>query len=549
MPPFVYPGYHNPYVQSISDLMLRQGDVQAQGLTNAAQAIAQGQRAAGGAWGQGIGQAGQDIGADITRVTSPQYQLAQSQVNDLKALDRAFTTPGGPDAILNALPGHLRPQVASSFAAADEARAKLNEANLKSEDATNQYVFTLADSVKMHDYDPAALQLGLSHAKQTFSSNPSLINQIAPIEAALHSNPTPEGVRAIVDPIIRLHESQEKPVILPATPRGGAPAQLIRPTTGEQIATGQPAPAQPPTPTQVALDAATLGTPQETPTARTSATAVNLEHPKPIEAAQHQAVLLDGKPAIVQFEPKSKKWLTASGQEIVNADNRIRPIPPPSVQIHNEQQAAWTPDQINFYAQQVKEDASKWNLVPPAARDAVGRRIASLGGDINKISEQSRSMAEMAKEILPHIDTIQAEANQLNQLGLLGPIGSRWRDFLAGKIGAGELAGGNAQSAELIGKFKTDAGLLKTAVARAHGGARGGGSPYMLQHMSDLFGADKADLSTLTGELSGFKDWMTGYSQMVPGGVSTVPATSTVTAPHIVQWGRDKNGNPVRIGG
>jgi|SRR5262245_1881355 len=214
---------------------------------------------------------------------------------------------------------------------------------------------------------------------------------------------------------------------------------------------------------------------------------------------------------------------------------RVPPQPPASVQLHQQIEREWSPEQIDFYARQVKEDASKWNLVPTTVRDRVGQRIATLGGDITKISESSRLMAEMAKEILPHMPEIQDEAKRLAQLNLLGPIGGRWRDFMAGKIGAGELAGGSTEAAELIGKFRTNAGLLKTAVARAHGGARGGGSPTMLEHMNSLFGSDTADLSTLTGELSAFTDWMQGYSNMLP---SSLPDAGTA-AP----------GQPLQVGG
>lgn len=189
--------------------------------------------------------------------------------------------------------------------------------------------------------------------------------------------------------------------------------------------------------------------------------------------------------------------------------------PPASVQVQNMTNAQWTDDQIDFYAKQVKEDASKMNLITgldKTVRARIERRIADIGGNINKLSASSRTMREMATEVLPHIDVIQSEANKLNELGLLGPIVGRWREFVSGKIGAGELAGGNAENAKLIGKFRTDAGLMQTAVMKAHVGARG--SAQMLDHFSDLLGAEKADISMLTGELASFKDWMKGYSQM-----------------------------------
>lgn len=204
---------------------------------------------------------------------------------------------------------------------------------------------------------------------------------------------------------------------------------------------------------------------------------------------------------------------------------KVKQPPPASVQVQNLTNAQWTDDQIDFYARQVKDDAAKMNLVSgldKTVRSRIERRIADLGGNVNKLSQASRTMREMATEVLPHIDRIQAEADELNKLGLLGPIASRYREFIAGKIGAGEFAGGNAETAKLIGKFRVDAGLLTTAVMKAHIGARG--SSGLLDHFSDLLGAEKADISTFTGELSGFKDWMKGYSQM--GGDATTKSAA-----------------------
>lgn len=259
---------------NIAALMLRGPDALAQATVEAARARAQGVAGAGQAWGQAISGAGQAVQSGIQQATDPRRQMEQQQVADLKSLDKAYNEKGGREAVLNALPGHLRPQVAAGFAAADESASKAQEQQLKADAANTDYIHTLAEQIKANGYSPASLQLAISHARQTFGQNQGLLGQLTPIESSLHANPTAETVQSIIDPILKAHEAGEKPVILPATPRGGAPAQLVKPGSGEVVAAGQAAPAQPPTEPELALQAA-----GGDPTA-----AMNILKPKPVRA-------------------------------------------------------------------------------------------------------------------------------------------------------------------------------------------------------------------------------------------------------------------------
>src|SRR6185312_6932875 len=74
--------------------------------------------------------------------------------------------------------------------------------------------------------------------------------------------------------------------------------------------------------------------------------------------------------------------------------------------------------------------------------------------------------------------------------------------------------GTTVPAAQLIGKFATDVGLLETATARAHGGARGGGSPQMLAHFESIMDPGGKPLTVFLGNLQGVHDWMQGYSTM-----------------------------------
>jgi hypothetical protein len=76
--------------------------------------------------------------------------------------------------------------------------------------------------------------------------------------------------------------------------------------------------------------------------------------------------------------------------------------------------------------------------------------------------------------------------DRLDREGKLGPVASRWEDFLAGKVGAGD-----PEYAALRAKM----GLSTTKLMQAHVGSRGGS--FMLEHFEDLANAKKMDAATL----------------------------------------------------
>lgn len=117
-----------------------------------------------------------------------------------------------------------------------------------------------------------------------------------------------------------------------------------------------------------------------------------------------------------------------------------------------------------------------------------------------------------ASNVLAHVQDVEQEAEAIDKMGLMGPVGGRWADFMAGRVGAGELAAGNPQAAELLGQFRADVGLLKSGMAMVHGGARGGGSPAIAARMDALINADKMDLSLFKGATSSFRKWLTTYA-------------------------------------
>jgi len=81
--------------------------------------------------------------------------------------------------------------------------------------------------------------------------------------------------------------------------------------------------------------------------------------------------------------------------------------------------------------------------------------------------------------ILQMIDTLDSE-------GKLGTIASRWNDFMAGKVGAGDPD---------FERLRVAMGLATTLLMNAHVGSRGGS--YMMEHFEDLANAKKMDAKTL----------------------------------------------------
>lgn len=81
---------------------------------------------------------------------------------------------------------------------------------------------------------------------------------------------------------------------------------------------------------------------------------------------------------------------------------------------------------------------------------------------------------------------IQQLVDNLDKEGKLGPLASRWNEFMAGRWGAGDPE---------YAALRTKMGLSTTLLMQAHVGSRG--SSQMLEHFEDLANAKKLDGPTL----------------------------------------------------
>lgn len=217
---------------------------------------------------------------------------------------------------------------------------------------------------------------------------------------------------------------------------------------------------------------------------------------------QRETFLLDGKPVDGEFNPDTGKR-TYQGQD-VTARAKHYEKPPSEVGIWTDKGYVPRNDALN--------SARGGNPVQPQETAA------------------TRTMGEGARMLQPHIDDLKDQASGLEAAGMFGPVMSRIRHLAET---AGTIDGLNdaiAADPELgkdrrIGKFATSLGLLATGAGRVHGGARGGGSPQMLQHFKSLLN-DSASLEMFLGRLDAIDDYMTTYAGG-PGGADAPPSSGS----------------------
>ena len=133
-----------------------------------------------------------------------------------------------------------------------------------------------------------------------------------------------------------------------------------------------------------------------------------------------------------------------------------------------------------------------------------------------KAGEQEVSKAQAARHWIPLADKqgknpedkgILQLIDDLDKQGKLGVLASRWNDFMAGKIGAGDPA---------ITALRTKMGLSSTLLMNAHVGNRGGS--YMLEHFEDLANSRKMNAQTLRTGVRSELDYVKDRAMLPTGG-------------------------------
>jgi hypothetical protein len=173
---------------------------------------------------------------------------------------------------------------------------------------------------------------------------------------------------------------------------------------------------------------------------------------------------------------------------------------------------------VQGYLGSVISGALQMKDVPAAGgmRNAVIGALQEQGYDLNKpLTAQAQARVDLAKLVLPQISEVQALAQKINQMGLMGTVGGRWRSLISGESAADSMSGLTPAQKQLVGQFVTQAELLATGTAMTHFGARASGPA--VAGMQKMLGAGNKDLDVFLGDLEGAQRVLGGYAQGMPG--------------------------------
>lgn len=146
--------------------------------------------------------------------------------------------------------------------------------------------------------------------------------------------------------------------------------------------------------------------------------------------------------------------------------------------------------------------------------DANGNQVAGSAAQlqaagvqgVTKLPTDTTSKVIAARELISPDGLFNSVAQNIQALqakGNLGVVGSRWNDFLAGKVGDGDPD---------FQALRTNMGLLSTKLMQAHVGSRG--SAQMLEHFQHLADYRITDAKTLLSALSAEHKYMTSTAAM-----------------------------------
>ncbi len=110
--------------------------------------------------------------------------------------------------------------------------------------------------------------------------------------------------------------------------------------------------------------------------------------------------------------------------------------------------------------------------------------------------------------------------DKLDSEGKLGPLASRWNEFMTGKVGAGDPE---------VAALRAKMGLSTTLLMQAHVGSRG--SAQMLEHFEDLANQKKLDGPTLKAALGAEISYVQDKAMDPQPPNYNKPATAKTAAP------------------
>jgi hypothetical protein len=335
MPPFQYEPIRSPYVGSLADLMMAKGQIAARA------AEQQGQ-----IWGNTAQNIGQAATGAILTATDPRRQLAQQEVegnkralayqNTVTKIGQSLVGPNGEQPTVDQAQTILtksgipiqyqKPLLSELQEIQDRHQEQLASA------ANVAYLTMKGLPKEATDDDRAHAAMAALSGANAFAGQ-SLVTPDAfkQLSQALASGSDPKQMAMAFmasSPKGRYKDflqDEMKPIVLAGAARpGGSPATAVDPNSGKVIATGAAAGPAPMSETQLAADAATIGAPSETPTAKQSKATLDLLKP-PKNPPSMQEQLLEAMSngdtaranqitAAIQADAKAKRDPDAAAQ-------------------------------------------------------------------------------------------------------------------------------------------------------------------------------------------------------------------------------------------
>lgn len=145
-------------------------------------------------------------------------------------------------------------------------------------------------------------------------------------------------------------------------------------------------------------------------------------------------------------------------------------------------------------------------------REIAAARIAAANNP-NKVSPAILRQAQTSQTIIPQLDRIVQETNEMAQQ--LGPAIGRWNDFWTGKVGAP-----NPQFAN----YMADVGYLQSAITLAH--SQGRVSNLIFEHFQKLYNVGTQSPENMLEFLSAGRKWLQAYADApkeIQGAASPTP--------------------------
>lgn len=145
-------------------------------------------------------------------------------------------------------------------------------------------------------------------------------------------------------------------------------------------------------------------------------------------------------------------------------------------------------------------------------RNATAVWKANLQEDRQRLKDsgpttQDRNMADMAQTMLPHIQELRKEIDDLNRAGVLGQFKGKLLQKATGEYGF-NVSGDLGRQA---GKFLSDMTLIQSAMLRTHFGGRG--AQQIMEKFAKAINAGQS-VDTMMGALDSFEGYAKGYSEL-----------------------------------